>query len=262
MKISSDSLTNVGGREYNGDCLGHWSTERFYHCVVADGVGRHGGGDIASHIVVETVLMDLRCLTDTQRPVTGERLARSLLLANAEIQEEQGRGDVKRKQMRSTAAVLSIDREHGTAAWAHCGDTRLYCVRDHMIVAQTRDHSLVQAMVEAGTLADSAVRQHPHRSMLLSALGTVECELQISHFDGALLLQEGDVFLLCTDGLWEWIDESAMLALLYDSASPNEWLFKLAGQVRKRAKWGNDNFSAYAVRIGALTELPLKFRLP
>jgi len=253
MKISSDSLTDVGGREHNEDCLGHWSTERFYHCVVADGVGGHGGGDIASHIVVETVLMDLRCITDTQRPVTGERLARSLSLANAAIQEEQGRGDAKCEQMRSTAAVLSIDREHGTAAWAHCGDTRLYCVRDNTIVAQTRDHSLVQAMVETGTLANAAIRQHPQRNILLSALGTVECELKISHLNGALPLQEGDVFLLCTDGLWEWIDESAMLALLRDSASPNEWLFKLADQIRKRAKSGNDNFSAYAVRIDALS---------
>lgn len=251
MKISSDSLTDTGGRKYNEDCLGHWSSERFFHCVVADGVGGHGGGDIASHIVVETVLMDLRCLTDTQRPVTGERLAQSLLLANAAIQEEQARGDNKRKQMRSTAAVLSIDREHGTAAWAHCGDTRLYCVRDDMIVAQTRDHSLVQAMVEAGTLTACAIRQHPQRNILLSALGTVECELQITHCDGVFPLQEHDTFLLCTDGVWEWIDESLMLILLRDSASSKEWLVKLAEQIRNRAKQGNDNFSAYVVQANA-----------
>lgn len=249
MQLAFASLTDQGGRQRNEDSLGDWSSERLFYCVVADGAGGHGGGDTASAIVVDTVLADLRYLTLAELPPTGERLANALAHANANIVEEQSHGGPALRDMRSTATLLAIDRERRTAAWAHCGDTRLYCFRAGAVVAQTRDHSMVQDMVDARLISAEAARHHPRRNVLFSALGTLE-GLNIAALPGTFELQARDAFLICTDGLWEYVEDATMIAVLAQAASPRAWLEALAAHVRAHAKAGNDNFSASAVWVG------------
>lgn len=249
MQLAFASLTDQGGRQRNEDSLGDWSSERLFYCVVADGAGGHGGGDTASAIVVDTVLADLRYLTLAELPPTGERLAGALAHANANIVEEQAHGGPALRDMRSTAALLAIDRERHTAAWAHCGDTRLYCFRAGNIAAQTRDHSMVQDMVDARLISAEAARHHPRRNVLFSALGTLE-GLSIAALPGTFELCARDAFLICTDGFWEYVEEADMMAMLAQTASPREWLEALAVHVRSHARAGNDNFSASAVWVG------------
>jgi PPM family protein phosphatase len=248
VQLAFASLTDPGGRQRNEDSLGDWSSERLFYCVVADGAGGHGGGDTASAIVVDTVLADLRYLTLAELPPTGERLASALAHANDNIVEEQAHGPPGLRDMRSTAALLAIDRERRTAAWAHCGDTRIYCFRAGQIVAQTRDHSMVQDMVDARLISAEEARHHPRRNVLFSALGTLE-GLNITSLPGTFGLCGHDAFLICTDGFWEYIEEAAMLAALAQAASPRAWLDALAAHLRKHAKAGNDNFSASAVWV-------------
>lgn len=250
MQLAFASLTDPGGRQRNEDSLGDWSSGRLFYCVVADGAGGHGGGDTASAIVVDTVLADLRYLTLAELPPTGERLANALAHANANIVEEQAHGGAALRDMRSTATLLAIDRERRTAAWAHCGDTRLYCFRAGGIVAQTRDHSMVQDMVDARLISAEAARHHPRRNVLFSALGTLE-GLNIAARPGTFELCARDAFLICTDGLWEYVEEATMLAALAQAASPRAWLEALAMHVRAHARSGNDNFSASAVWVEA-----------
>ncbi|WP_063744677.1 PP2C family protein-serine/threonine phosphatase [Paraburkholderia oxyphila] len=249
MQLAFASLTDQGGRQRNEDSLGDWSSERLFYCVIADGAGGHGGGDTASAIVVDTVLADLRYLTLAELPPTGERLASALAHANDNIVEEQSHGGPALRDMRSTATLLAIDRERRTAAWAHCGDTRLYCFRAGKIVAQTRDHSMVQDMVDARLITAEAARHHPRRNVLFSALGTLE-GLSIAAQPGTFGLCGRDAFLICTDGFWEYVEEATMLAALAQAASPRAWLEALAAHVRAHAKAGNDNFSASAVWVG------------
>ncbi|MGF6721233.1 serine/threonine protein phosphatase PrpC [Paraburkholderia sp. GAS41] len=250
MRLVIASLTDQGGRERNEDSLGDWSSERLYYCVVADGAGGHGGGDTASRIVVDTALADLRYLTVAELPPTGERLASALGHANENILEEQTHGSGAVKDMRSTAVLLAIDRERCTAAWAHCGDTRLYCFRAGKIEAQTRDHSMVQEMVDARLLAPEDMRRHPRRNVLYSALGTRD-SLNIAGLDGTFALLDRDAFLICSDGLWEYVDEPFMLATLAHAATPTAWLDAMVERVRTTAKANHDNFSAHAVWISA-----------
>lgn len=249
MQLAFASLTDQGGRQRNEDSLGDWSSERLFYCVVADGAGGHGGGDTASAIVVDTVLADLRYLTLAELPPTGERLANALAHANANIVEEQSHGGPALRDMRSTATLLAIDRERRTAAWAHCGDTRLYCFRAGTVVAQTRDHSMVQDMVDARLISAEAARHHPRRNVLFSALGTLE-GLSIAAHPGTFELHARDAFLICTDGLWEYVEDATMIATLAQAVSPRAWLEALAEDVRAHAKAGNDNFSASAVWVG------------
>lgn len=249
MQLATASLTDQGGRQRNEDSLGEWSSERLYYCVVADGAGGHGGGNVASRIVVDTVLADLRYLTVAELPPTGERLVSALSHANENIVEEQLRSGGDVKDMRSTAVLLAIDRESQTAAWAHCGDTRLYCFRAGQIHAQTRDHSMVQEMVDARLLNAEDARHHPRRNVLYAALGTRDA-LDIARLDGTFALLDRDCFLICTDGLWEYVEDAFMRDALAQAPTPAAWLGALAGQVRASAKANHDNFSAFAVWVG------------
>ncbi|WOD20092.1 PP2C family protein-serine/threonine phosphatase [Paraburkholderia kirstenboschensis] len=248
MQLVTASLTDQGGRPRNEDSFGDWSSERLYCCVVADGAGGHGGGDTASRIVVDSVLADLRYLTVTELPPTGERLVSALAHANENIVEEQSRGSGDETDMRSTAVVLAIDRECRTAAWAHCGDTRLYCFRQGQIHAQTRDHSMVQEMVDARLLLAEEIRHHPRRNVLYAALGT-EDQLDIAGSDGTFALLEGDAFLICTDGLWEYDEETFVRDALASAGTPAAWLDALAARVRATARANHDNYTAVAVWV-------------
>lgn len=248
MQLVTASLTDQGGRPRNEDSFGDWSSERLYYCVVADGAGGHGGGDTASRIVVDSVLADLRYLTIAELPPTGERLASALVHANENIVEEQLRSTGPEQDMRSTAVLLAIDRECGTAAWAHCGDTRLYCFRHGEISVQTRDHSMVQEMVDAQLLAAEQMRHHPRRNVLYAALGTRD-QLDVASVDGTYALREGDAFLICTDGLWEYVEEAFIRDALALSATPAAWLDTLAARVRATASASHDNYTALAVWV-------------
>ncbi|RZF28408.1 serine/threonine-protein phosphatase [Paraburkholderia sp. UYCP14C] len=256
MQLATASLTDQGGRPRNEDSFGDWSSERLYYCVVADGAGGHGGGDTASRLVVDSVLADLRYLTVAELPPTGERLISSLTHANENIVEEQLRGTGNEKDMRSTAVVLAIDRECATAAWAHCGDTRLYCFRHGEISARTRDHSMVQQMVDAHLLAEEQMRHHPRRNVLYAALGTRD-PLPIDGLDGTFPLHDGDAFLICTDGLWEYADDAGIADALAHAATPGAWLDALAQRVRASASTNHDNFTALAVWINDDAEATL-----
>jgi serine/threonine protein phosphatase PrpC len=248
VEIVTASVTDQGGRSRNEDSFGDWSSERLYYCVVADGAGGHGGGDAASRIVVDSVLADLRYLTVAELPPTGERLANSLEHANQNIVEEQLHRGGQNKDMRSTAVVLAIDHECRTAAWAHCGDTRLYFFRQGEINARTRDHSMVQEMVDAQLLAAEDMRNHPRRNVLYAALGT-DTQLDIAHVDGTVEVRNGDAFLICTDGLWEYADDAFVTATLLSAGTPAAWLDVLAATVRANAKANHDNFTALAAWV-------------
>ena len=119
--------------------------------------------------------------------------------------------------MRATATVLAIDTVRHTAVWGHVGDTRLYCFRDGRVVAQTKDHSVVQKMVDAGYLAQNALRESAQRSRLFAALGHDE-DFVSTVAAAPFAIEGGDVFLLCTDGFWEYIDEAAMEEALAGTA--------------------------------------------
>jgi serine/threonine protein phosphatase PrpC len=203
----------------------------------------------------------LRYLTVAELPPTGERLVSALAHTNENIVEEQSRSHGEETDMRSTAVVLAIDRECRTAAWAHCGDTRLYCFREGEIRAQTRDHSMVQEMVDAQLLPAQEMRHHPRRNVLYAALGTQD-QLEIAGFDGTFALLDGDAFLICTDGLWEYAEENFVCDALASAATPSDWLDALAARVRATARANHDNYTAVAVWVRDDPEVTVLKRTP
>ena len=205
MQLELAILSRRGGRSYNEDACGHWHSDDHLCCVVADGAGGHGGGDVASKLAVRHLIARYAA-----QPIASPAAIRGLIEdVNREVIAH--REDAATQQhMHSTVVALFIDLQHSRATWGHCGDSRLYGFRGGRIAARTHDHSLVQSLVDGGMLAPDRMRSHPQRSELLSALGVAPADLQVGVCDEGWALAAGDVFLLCTDGVWEYVDDAPM----------------------------------------------------
>jgi serine/threonine protein phosphatase PrpC len=241
MELEILTLSKIGGRSRNEDACGVWSNHDACFLVLSDGAGGHGGGDVASKLVVKHALSWFRATP----ACTGPAVEAALRAANSAIVDEQRR-EQRLQDMRATAVVLVINTARAEATWGHLGDSRLYCFRNYHIVAQTRDHSVVQSMVDAGYLPAQDLRSAPDRSKLLAALGDAE-HFEPSIEPGTLPLFDGDAFLLCTDGFWEYVQEDEMETALIASTSAEEWLRALESSVLGRGRPGQDNYSAIAV---------------
>lgn len=241
MELEVAVLSRTGGRRVNEDAAGMWSDAGACVCVLADGAGGHAGGDIASKLVVRHTLEWLRTSPD-RGPLA---VAAALDSANRAIVTEQQR-DPRVKGMCATAVVLAIDTQRDVAVWGHVGDSRLYCFRHGCIVAQTRDHSVVQSMVDAGYLQPADLRRAPGRSRLLAALGDENRFDPYVERDGFSLL-DCDKFLLCSDGLWEYVDERLMESMLAASGSAEQWLRAMESRVLACGRENQDNYSGIAV---------------
>jgi serine/threonine protein phosphatase PrpC len=241
MQLEITVLSKAGGREVNEDACGFWSSPEACFCALSDGLGGHYGGEVASKLAVQHALDWFRATPECSR----RAVEASLRASNLAIIHEQQR-NVRLKNMRATVVILSIDTKHSVAVWGHTGDSRLYCFRQGRIIEQTRDHSVLQTMVDAGYLQPKELRISPNRSKLLAALGNDE-QFEMDIVPVAFPLLHGDVFLLCTDGLWEYVEEEEMERILVTSSSAPDWLKALEEQVIARGHKGQDNYSAITV---------------
>lgn len=239
-------LSRRGGRERNEDACGHWGHSKAGRdgpicCVLADGAGGHGGGDVASQTAASTVLKAF-----ASDPVCDPVRVRELIeLANGAVVSGQSLSETTR-DMRSTLVVWLCDPSRSTAAWGHCGDSRLYCFRAGRMLLRTRDHSLYQSMVDAGMADPAALRGNPQRNVLIASLGSLE-HFQADVPTDNFLLRPGDAFLICSDGFWEVVGEADMEDALDRAADPQSWIEELGDSVAHQARPGQDNYSALAV---------------
>lgn len=243
MDIDIVTLSKQGGRDYNEDVYGHWHNGHYVACLVADGAGGHGGGDVAAATARASILSGFAA-NPTLEPSVLQQL---LDQANLDVVARQAEGG-KLASMRSTIVLAAVDLEQQALVWAHSGDSRAYLFRGGSIVARTTDHSLVQQMVASGMLDDEAARLHPQRNMLLSALGSVQEPPEIAVSD-RMRLQSGDVLLLCSDGVWEPLGDEALVDSLHASRTAAQWADELDILVQSHAKPGHDNYTALVLWV-------------
>lgn len=254
LAIKTTYTSQTGQRKRNEDTCGYWTSEKACCWVVSDGAGGHGSGDVASQMVVDTTLSQFEA-----RPEVSEKVVTELTTgAHAAVMAHK-RANPQGDDMHATVAVLLIDAETRQAVWAHVGDTRIYLFRQRRIAAQTRDHSLVQQLIDAGYGNADIIRSHPQRNMLTSAIGSGD-DLVISVSGEPVLVEEGDLFLMCTDGWWEYIEEPLMEEMLEDAETAEEWLQIMARRVEADAKENADNYTAIAVQVGELEEVSTVIR--
>lgn len=170
--------------------------------IVADGMGGHRGGATASRLAVETVKAQY---LGSETADIATALRESLLRANARIYSE-AQTTPELRGMGTTTSVLAVRNDEG---WlAHVGDSRIYRVREDAIEQLTDDHSLVATMVREGLLTPAEAETHPRRNVLQRSMGVQEdVEVDVK---GPFALQEGDTFILCSDGLHGVVREEEM----------------------------------------------------
>lgn len=245
LQVQTCYRCETGGRSRNEDACGYWPSGPAACWVLSDGAGGHGSGDLAARLVVQTVLQAFRA----QPEASGRQALALLQQAQQAVRREKTSG-ATRDDMHATAALLLIDRERGQGILAHVGDSRLYQFRQGRILRQTRDHSLVQQLVDTGYCQAEEIRRHPQRNLLTSAIGAAD-PLEISVSPQAFEVLAGDVFLLCSDGWWEWVDEAGMASTLAGQPSRQPvgrgWLDAMAAWIVQTAPARHDNYSALCV---------------
>lgn len=240
MRFHVAVLTRVGGRAENQDSVGQRAVGDMSCWVVADGLGGHAGGKVAADICVEAALESFARTS----MVSASEVERLLVAGNAQVLVRQ-RQEPALQAMRTTAVVLIATAER--CYWGHVGDSRLYLFRGGRVVHQTKDHSVPQALVDAGEIHAAGIRFHEERNRLLRSLGS-EDTVQVSVSEAEAPLS-GDAFLLCTDGFWEHIDETEMGVSLARARDVESWLDDMEIQIVERVTDGHDNYSALGIFV-------------
>jgi PPM family protein phosphatase len=242
MKFHTASVTSKFGRPSNQDWAGFVLLNGLGCWAVADGLGGHFGGEIASRLVVEQIIAAF----EAHPNVTSEDMKGYLLAAQRALLDRQ-QVQPELASMRTTVVFLVANDQ--TAAWAHLGDSRFYHFRQGQIIFQTKDHSVPQALVNAEELAPEDLRFHEDRNRLLRAMGE-DVELRPAISEQRAILA-GDAFLLCTDGFWEYVLEEEMQAALSTAATSENWLQLMEEGLRQRAAQKQhkqpDNYTAIGI---------------
>lgn len=242
MNFHTASVTSQHGRSSNQDWAGFTLLDGLGCWVVADGLGGHNGGEIASRLAVEQIISAFK----TKPDITQEEMIGYLEAAqNAILERQQTHPELA--SMRTTVVFLVANNQ--AASCAHLGDSRFYHFRQGQIIFQTKDHSVPQALVNAGELAPGELRFHEDRSRLLRALGEdVDLRPAIA---SQKEIQHGDAFLLCTDGFWEYVLEEEMQQTIAIADTPLAWLKEMEVVLRhragKRQKSLADNYTAVSI---------------
>lgn len=230
--LASTAATHPGAvRKRNEDNLvdrpdlGLWA--------VADGAGGHGSGDVASAAIADALSSIPPGLT------AAEMLAQVRLRLAGVHADLQARADARGTGgvIASTIVVLLARGEHFAALWA--GDSRIYLMRDGQLLRLTRDHSLVQELVDAGEIDAADAESHPKANIITRAVGAGG-ELVLDKV--ADRIQPGDRYMLCSDGVFKELPEARIAALLADGAKADE-LVRLAVEAG-----GRDNVSVVLIQ--------------
>jgi serine/threonine protein phosphatase PrpC len=244
LQIDIAARTEPGARHHNEDDLRFGGNGALWHAVLADGAGGHQGGATAADLVVRLVELQLQ----SAGAASAELLNTALHDAHAALGERQ-QGRRSRERMHATVVALWIDAEREEAVWSHVGDSRLYMLRRGRVCHVTRDDSVVQQLMDAGYISAHEARDHPRKNQLLSAMGSDDA-VQPHTVDEPQPIQDGDAFLLATDGWWDTLDHDAIETAFASARTAGDWLVLMAERVRRAAQPNQDNYSAVAVWVG------------
>ncbi|MCW5255595.1 serine/threonine-protein phosphatase [Verminephrobacter aporrectodeae subsp. tuberculatae] len=241
MKFSVSQLSRRGGREKNEDRMGYCYTRESGLFLVADGMGGHPDGEVAAQIAVQTISALFQSQAKPLLDDVPEFLASALFATHQQIlSHAMGRGMNDTPRTTLVAAVLQA----GSATWIHCGDSRLYIVRDGALLTRTRDHSYMELRKTVPRYEFGNI----NRNVLFTCLGAPFTP--IYDVAGPMQLQSGDRMLLCSDGLWGALgDEDITRQLARGMVS--HAVPELVEMALQRAGSNSDNVSVVALEWDA-----------
>ena len=209
--------------------------------IVADGMGGHAAGEVASEMAVQIIakeLGSLRGLTDEQ---AGERMRNAIIEANAEIFDRTLSEHDKRGMGTTITSLVLLPHRY---LIGQVGDSRAYMLRDGQLLQVTKDHSYVQEQVDLGLLTPEQARVHPYSNVITRCIGAnaeVVPDLYFGH------LRPGDVLLLASDGLTGMLEDPQLQTILSGEGGPQQWVDRLINEANRRG--GLDNITAIVIRF-------------
>jgi serine/threonine protein phosphatase PrpC len=249
VEVKTAGLTHVGRqRQHNEDSFLVENTARLF--LVADGMGGHAAGEIASRIAVDSISEFILHTKeddgtwphayDEQFKRSTNRLMAAVRMANTRVLEAM-RKDARLRGMGTTVVAAIADGD--VMSFAHVGDSRAYLIRDNALTRITNDHSWVFEQVQAGMLTEAEAEKHPLRNVITRALGGA---LQVNPDASEIQARPGDMFLLCSDGLTGMVPEDEILRIVTENADPVVACQKLIDDANERG--GLDNITAILVK--------------
>ena len=231
MKSQTYHYTCIGGRSNNQDSLWYKEDKEKGMWAVADGLGGHHHSEMASAAIIQTV----EAVWEKNFTMDYNSLVQQCHKEIRQIQKAYSEAG-------NAASTLVMARRMGNMfSCAHAGDSRLYYFRGDNLLFRTKDHSIAQMNVNLGEITEKEQRTSPDRNKLYNVIGgNKEPKAEVRE---AFLMEEGDAFLLCTDGFWEYLSETEMLIDLLKAASSKAWAESMLVRISKRLPEGNDNYS-------------------
>jgi len=240
MKFSIFQLSRRGGRYKNEDRMGYSYTRDAGIFVLADGMGGHPEGEVAAQLALQTFSDLFQHEAQPKVPSPPDFLSSSLLAAHHEIIRYAGNKAMLDTPRTTLVAALVQD---GQLHWVHCGDSRLYVIREGALLARTLDHSYLEAQARSGISVEGV-----NRNVLYTCLGATMRPLY--DVSGPVQLKEGDKVLLCSDGLWGSLAENDIILTL-SGLSVTEAVPALVDEALYTAGDTSDNVTALAFEWGA-----------
>lgn len=237
MRFENFSFTDKGGRKNNEDCLG--VANNIY--IVADGLGGHSYGEVASREAVRYLEGTYQGLLN----LSNENMHSIIEDVNSYIWDMKTKNS-QYKNMASTIVVGFIANEKFN--YFNVGDSRMYYFRRNKISFRSKDHSVTQACVDMGEIEEKEMRFHEDRNKLTKVLGNKK-NIKLRDNFQPFSVESGDAFLLCTDGFWEYVLEEEMEKCLATSKTSKDWMEKMLKEHDKRVDGTHDNYSAVCVKI-------------
>lgn len=244
MKISEielGQLTDIGRkRTHNEDCLGFFTFgPGEVLAIIADGMGGHSSGEVASRLAVgiirEVYSKEMKEKGVLEALKSAFREANFTILQRS-LEEEELKG------MGTTLTALAINKEE--AFVGHMGDSRAYLIRNETLTQLTKDHTMVNRMIEQGLLSEEEARRHPQRNVIYKTLGVnMDSDLQLL---GPIPIFPNDIFLLCTDGLTNLVTDQEILEMI-KKAPPQEACENLVQLANQRG--GHDNITVEILKL-------------
>jgi serine/threonine protein phosphatase PrpC len=246
MQYVIGRTSRLGNRSINQDRIAALERDNTVLLILGDGLGGRAGGELAAQVMVDTIAKDFQ---NAKLPIKHpkEFMTESLHRAHFSVIDEGKLQDPPVNP--GTTAVLCLIQD-GKAWWSHVGDSRLYLFRGGVPIYRTRDHSFVEKLYERGHISHEKRSSHPLKNYMTRCIGLSDNVPDVT-VSNEVALQQGDIIMLCSDGLWEPIDDMQMGAVIMEGRL-GDALDKLAENAEKASYPSSDNTSAVAIQIMSL----------
>lgn len=209
--------------------------------IVADGMGGHAAGEVASEMAVQIISRHLLGLSSVLEPEAADRVELALHEANRGIHERM-LAEADKRGMGTTASVLMLSDNRYLIG--QVGDSRIYLLRNGTLQQLTKDHSYVQEQVDAGLLTPEQARHHPYGNVITRSVGA-SVDVAVDIFEGEMF--PGDIFLVASDGLTGMVDDRRLQQLLLARSGPGRIVDACIAEANGRG--GVDNITAIIVQV-------------